>query len=368
MSPSDYFTLLKISELKVWGMPLWLSILVIVICLFISAIFSASENAFSNCNKYHFKVLAEEGKFLPKLILRLIEKFDNTLITILISNNIVQTLMSFLSAMIFYNICNYYMLGDGVEAFLSTVVMAFLIYVISDTVPKILSKEFPNKLAYVLVLPVYSMYIILYPIILVFKFILFLVHKIFRIKDENILTKEEFIDIADEAVVEEENKENSEELFEDNELKILKRAFYFDSIHVSEVLTPREKIFALDINGLTTEKLNKIILETTYSRIPVYDEDLDHIVGILVIKNYFKEYSKDKHLDIRSILTKPLFVNKNQKVDDIFKAFNKEKKHIAIVLENEKVIGMITMEDVLEELVGEINEKRVNLIKGASRK
>ena len=120
MSPSDYFTLLEFSELKVWGMPLWLSILVIVICLFISAIFSASENAFSNCNKYHFKVLAEEGKFLPKLILRLIEKFDNTLITILISNNIVQTLMSFLSAMIFYNICNYYMLGDGVEAFLST--------------------------------------------------------------------------------------------------------------------------------------------------------------------------------------------------------------------------------------------------------
>lgn len=370
MSPSDFLVFTESSELTVSGMPLWAAWLVIVICLLISGIFSASENAFSNCNKYHFKVLAEEGKFLPKIILKLIEKFDNTLITILISNNIVQTFMSFLSAMIFYNLCNYYNLGDGLEAFLSTVVMAFLIYIVSDTVPKIISKEFPNRTAYVLAIPVYLMYIILYPVSLIFRFILFLVHKIFKIKDENILTKEEFIDIADEAVSEIENDEGEEkeELFEDNELKILNRAFLFDSISVKDVLTPRSKIFAIDINNLTFDKLNKTILETTYSRIPVYEGSIDNIIGILVIKNYFKEYSKDPHLSIRSVLSKPLYVNENEKVDDIFKAFNKEKMHIAIVKKDDKVIGMITMEDILEELVGEISEKRVNILKGTYKK
>ena len=344
--------------------------IIIVICLLISALFSASENAFSNCNKYHFKVLADEGKVTAKIIVKLVEKFDNTLITILVGNNIMQTFMSYLSAMIFYNICNANGLA-GLEALISTVVMAILVYVVSDTVPKIISKEIPNKLVYVLAYPVFIIGIILSPISIFFKLILKAVHKLFKIKEENILTKEDFILQADEAVVEDENEddeEKEEELFEPNELQLLNRAFYFDSIYVNEVLTPREKILAVDINGLTYEKLNKIILDTTFSRIPVYDGTIDNIIGILTVKNYFKEYTKDPHLEIRGVLSKPLFVDYSAKVDDIFRSFNKEKKHIAIVKKDGKVVGMITMEDVLEELVGEINEKKTNILKEASKK
>ena len=374
MSPSDLSILTSTTEplTTVWGMPDYVCWIIIAICLLISGIFSASENSFSNCNKYHFKVLADEGKLTAKIIVRLVEKFDNTLVTVLVGNNIVQTFMTYLSAMLFYNLCINYGLGSGVEAILSTVVMALLIYIISDTVPKIISKQIPNKLVYVLAYPIFIIGVILSPISLIFKLILKAVHKIFKIKEENILTKDDFILQADEAVIEDENAEEDEEkedeFFEPNELQLLNRAFYFDSIYVKEVLTPREKIFAVDINGLTCEKLNKIILDTTFSRIPVYDEEIDDIIGILTVKNYFKEYSKDPHLEIRSVLSKPLFVDYGAKVDDIFRSFNREKKHIAIVKDGDKVVGMITMEDVLEELVGEINEKKTNILKEATRK
>lgn len=356
----------------IWGMPDYVCWIIIAVCLLISGVFSASENSFSNCNKYHFKVLADEGKLTAKIIVRLVEKFDNTLVTVLVGNNIVQTFMTYLSAMLFYNLCLYYGLGSGVEAVLSTVVMALLIYIVSDTVPKIISKQIPNKLVYVLAYPIFIIGIILSPISWIFKLILKAVHKIFNIKEDNLLTKDDFILQADEAVSEdeniEENKEKEDEFFEPNELQLLNRAFYFDSIYVKEVLTPRGKIFALDINGLTCDKLNKIILNTTFSRIPLYDGDIDHIIGILTVKNYFKEYTSDPHIDIRSVLSKPLFVDYEAKVDEIFRSFNHEKKHIAIVKDGEKVVGMITMEDVLEELVGEINEKKTNILKEASRK
>lgn len=368
MSPSDCFTILVDSPEyhTVYGMPSWVCYIIIAVLLLVSGIFSASENAFSNCNKYHFKVLADEGHLTAKIILKLVEKFDNTLVTILVGNNIVQTLMSFLSAMLFYNLVQIYDLGSGVDAILSTIVMGFLVYIVSDTVPKIISKEIPNKLCYVLAYPVYFIYIILFPIRIIFQGILTLVHKIFKIKDDNILTKEDFIISADEAINEEtidENEEEQKELFEPNELKILNRAFVFDSINALDVLTPKDKIFALDINKINIDSLNNCILNTTFSRIPIYDETIDNIVGILNVKTYFKEYSEDKHLDIRSVLTKPIFIKKDEKVDDIFKEFNKEKTHIAIVVEDSHVIGMITMEDILEELVGEINESQINALK-----
>ena len=181
-------------------MPDYVCWIIIAVCLLISGVFSASENSFSNCNKYHFKVLADEGKLTAKIIVRLVEKFDNTLVTVLVGNNIVQTFMTYLSAMLFYNLCVYYGLGSGVEAVLSTVVMALLIYIVSDTVPKIISKQIPNKLVYVLAYPIFIIGIILSPISWIFKLILKAVHKIFNIKEDNLLTKDDFILQADEAV------------------------------------------------------------------------------------------------------------------------------------------------------------------------
>ena len=340
--------------LGAFGMPFWASWLVIVILLLVSGLFSASENAFSNCNKYHFKVLADEGKITPKIIVRLTDKFESTLVSVLVGNNIVQTLISTISAILFYNICQANNWGESIEVILSTVVVAFAVYVISDTCPKILSKAIPNKMVYILAWPDFIFSIILYPVILIFKGILTLVHKMFKIKEDNILTKEDFIEKADEAVTDENINQEEEQLFKPEEMKIFDRAFIFDQIKVEQVLTPKEKIVSFDINQLTNKVLNSLIMSSKFSRFPIYDEDKDNIIGILSVNTYFKEYNEDPHLDIRSILLEPLFFNKDAKVKEIFEKLNEEKVHIGLVRDEQgKLVGMVTMEDILEELIGE---------------
>ena len=340
--------------LGAFGMPFWASWLVIVILLLVSGLFSASENAFSNCNKYHFKVLADEGKITPKIIVRLTDKFESTLVSVLVGNNIVQTLISTISAILFYNICQVNNWGESIEVILSTVVVAFAVYVISDTCPKILSKAIPNKMVYILAWPDFIFSIILFPVILIFKGILTLVHKMFKIKEDNILTKEDFIEKADEAVTDENINQEEEQLFKPEEMKIFDRAFIFDQIKVEQVLTPKEKIVSFDINQLTNKVLNSLIMSSKFSRFPIYDEDKDNIIGILSVNTYFKEYNEDPHLDIRSILLEPLFFDKDAKVKEIFEKLNEEKVHIGLVRDEQgKLVGMVTMEDILEELIGE---------------
>lgn len=340
--------------LGAFGMPFWASWLVIAILLLVSGLFSASENAFSNCNKYHFKVLADEGKITPKIIVRLTDKFESTLVSVLVGNNIVQTLISTISAILFYNICQANNWGESIEVILSTVVVAFAVYVISDTCPKILSKAIPNKMVYILAWPDFIFSIILFPVILIFKGILTLVHKMFKIKDDNILTKEDFIEKADEAVTDENINQEEEQLFKPEEMKIFDRAFIFDQIKVEQVLTPKEKIVSFDINQLTNKVLNSLIMSSKFSRFPIYDEDKDNIIGILSVNTYFKEYNEDPHLDIRSILLEPLFFDKDAKVKEIFEKLNEEKVHVGLVRDEQgKLVGMVTMEDILEELIGE---------------
>lgn len=338
----------------VFGLPDVAVWIIIAILLLVSGLFSASENAFSNCNKYHFKVLADEGKKTAKIIVKLTEKFEDTLVSVLVGNNIVQTVMSFMSAVLFYNLCRANGWGESVEAILSTVVMATLVYVVSDTVPKILSKAIPNRMVYILAWPDYILSLILYPIIIIFRGLLKLVHKLFKIKDEPLLTKEDFIEKADEAVSLENVNNEEEQLFEENEIKIIKNAFVFDRIKVSEVLTPKDKIVSLSSDQLNIKALNEFIMNSIYSRFPVYEDDKDNIIGILSVNTYFKEFALDPHLDIRSIILKPVFVNENQSVQEIFDELNKEKVHIGIVKDdNDNMVGMITMEDILDELVGE---------------
>ena len=352
----------------VWGMPTFICWIVIVILLFVSGMFSAGENAYSNCNKYHFKAQANKGKITSKIICRLVDKFDDTLITILVSNNIVQTIMSFLSAMLFYNLCQKYGLGSGVEAILSTLVMSFLIYIVSDTAPKILSKEFPNRMAILLAYPVSFMMVILYPIDKLFKLILVAIHKIFKVQDENLLSKDDLIAQAKVAVneetVDEDDEDNEgEKLFENEEEELLSNVFDFDTLRVKDVYTPKEKVLSIDIENLTINELNEKIVESPYSRIPVYEGNKDEIIGILVFKSYFEKYARDTHLDIKSVLEEVVKVHLNDRIDEVLERLNKEKVHLGIVVdENDKMVGVVSMEDILEELVDDIDEKNPNNI------
>ncbi len=352
----------------VWGLPSWVCWLIICILLLVSGMFSACENAFSNCNKYHFKAKASKGDLTSKIITKLIDKFDNTLVAVLVGNNIVQTFMSFLSALLFYNLCKQFGLSDGVESILATVVMAGLVYVVSDTCPKILSKAIPNRMAYILAWPIYILSFILYPVIAIFRGVLYLAHKMLHVNEESLLSKEDLLHSVDQAINDEEEtneNEEDEKLFEADEKELVNNVFDFDKRKIKDVYTPIDKVFAINIDDLTVEKLNKIIVTTNYTRMPIYENDVTNIVGILVLKTYFEEFAKDPHLDIRSILDQPVYVNIDTYLDDAFDHMNDEKMHLGIVIDggSNKMIGIVTMEDILEELIDDIDEKPAQSLK-----
>lgn len=359
----SFSTFLNESQaITVLGMPDYVIWILIAIMLIISGLFSASENAYTNCNKYHFQTLADKGNFTAKIIVKLINKFDSTLVNVLIGNNIVQTLMSYFSATLFLNMSIAYGWADGVEAILSTVVMAFLVYVISDTCPKILSKAIPNKMAIILAYPVLITSYILLPISWIFKGILFIVHKLFKIKDTPLLSRDDLIHSASLAINDEKedegetDDEDEEKLFENDEKDLLNNVFNFDELKVKDVYTKKEKVFSINIQGLTVSKLNEILVDVKYSRIPIYEGNKENIIGILVLKTYFEEYIKDKHLDIRSILEDIVKIDINMNIDDAFNELNKEKVHLGIVYNNLEMVGIISMEDILEELIDDIDE------------
>ena len=362
MSPCNNIVLVE----KIFpSLPIYGAWIIIIVLLFICGLFCASENAFSSSNKYHFRVLSERGSKINRAAEYLIDNFDDTLITVLIGNNAMQFIMSYLITDIFLELSGFdNNWPTGSYSIIATIVMTLLIYVFTDSLFKIISKAIPNKLTYFLCYFNWFFYILLFPIVKLFKVFIYLIHKAFKIKEKNILTREDFIVEADKAINEDNeiiNEGKEEELLEPDEINILNKAFYFDMIKVSQVLTPSDKIISIDINGLTTKKLNKIILSTQYSRLPVYEKDKNNIIGVLTIKNYFKEYMKDNHVDIRGTLNKPLFIEDNLKIDDIFELFNREKTHIGFILDsNKKLIGMVTMDDILEELVGDIDEKKIN--------
>ena len=358
---SPYFSLIKLTSVEL-NIPVYWNIIILILLLFICGIFAGSENIFSNCNKYYFKVEANKKSKIGRVVNFLINHFDETLIDVLIVNNAIQYVMSFLMSNIIMDL--FPTLQEGTDSLVSTLILSFLIYIFTDSLFKILGSHLPNKLAKAFGYIVFFFYIILFPLIMIFKGILILVRKIFKIKDKNLFTKEDFIIEADKAINDDNISEEKEELLEDEELSILNNAFNFDTISVSQVLKKRDEIFALDINNLTIDKLNQIILENNYSRIPIYDEKIDNIIGILTVRTYFKEYMADKHLNIVGCLTKPLYFEESTKVDEIFEEFNKTKNHLGFVVDkNKNLVGMVTMDDILEELVGDIDEIKINKLK-----
>jgi CBS domain containing-hemolysin-like protein len=198
---------------------------------------------------------------------------------------------------------------------------------------------------------------LLWPISIVFYGLNKLLSHIFKMKEEDKVTEEDLSNAVES--IEEEGKLDADES------EIIHSAIDFDSTFVNEVLTPRERIYGIDIASLTHEKLHEIILHSSYSRIPVYINNIDNIIGVLFVRSYLKKYLENPDISIQETLTPPYFVSPKVKLDDILEGFKKHSTHMAFVRDASKhLIGMVTMEDVLEELVGETDEKTINALGG----
>ena len=326
-----------------------LSWLIIGVCVLAHFFFSAGETALACANRFKMQVEADEGKKSARLVLHVCEKYDRALITVLIGSNIVAIVASAISTILFYHMLSNSGLLDETISLISSIIISLLIYIIGDALPKTIARSITDTISKLFVYPVYWLMLILFPITWVFEKLTKLIEHVFRVKEETAFDEEDF-----ENVVE---KISDEGVLEEEQSDIIQSALDFADTNVKEVLTPRDKIYALDINDLNRETLHKIILETNYSRIPVYDEKLDDMIGILHIKTYLSAYLKNPNVSIRRKLQKPYFVSSNIMIDDLFNGFKKHHTHIALVRDkNRKIIGMVTMDDVLEELVSDISE------------
>jgi CBS domain containing-hemolysin-like protein len=321
-------------------------IVFIVVLLIITGWFSGCETAISSCNQFKLRVKANDGHKTAKYAIKFIDKFDKSVISVLIGYNIASTIMSTLATIMFA-----VFLPSELVNLVSTVTIAVLCYVFSDTLPKIIARAAPDTYVRVSVYPMIFFYYLFWPLTQFFYLISKLVKKVFKVKEDVTFTEEDFSNTV----------ESFEEtgVLEEDESDVIQNALDFDDITVKECFTPLDKMTCICIDGLTNVQLNKLLLDSKFSRIPIYSENIDNIIGILNVKQYFNEYMEDKHVSVPSILSEPYFISPNTMIDDLFEGFKKHRTHLAIVKQNEKVLGMITMDDVLEELVGEMTSTKL---------
>ena len=329
--------------------PSYIGIPLLVLFIVMIAFYSSTETAFACLNKYKFKVEAEDGNKTAKLVLRLYDHFDTTLISVLIGNNVFAILLSFVSTFMFMNWFQN-LLDDYWISLIASIAMAILTFLFGDTIPKLIAKNNPDRLVRFNVYPLVVFVALFYPLSLIFRGLSFLVKKIFRLDKAIEVTEEDLTSAIEDA--------EEAGLIEENESDLLQATLEFDDTTVKEVLTPKKRMQMIDLEGLTTEQLLNTISQSKYSRLPLYWRNKDHVVGVLMVKNYLSAYlSNPKTTNYMAHVQKPYFVTPSVKIDNLLEGFRKNHTHIAIVRSKDgKLIGMVTLEDVLEELVGGMQE------------
>ncbi len=324
-------------------------LVIIILCIVGSAYFSATETAFNTFNRIRMKNMAEKGDKNAELVLKLAEDYDTLISTILIGNNIVNILASSLATVFFAKIIT----SGDLSVTVSTVVMTLLVLIFGEIIPKTLAKQFPEKFslfsAHIVNLLVY----ILFPISILFRGMQKLLAKVFKQEEDKGMTEEELISIIEEA---EEGGGIDEE-----ESTLIKSAIEFNELEVSEIFTPRIDITAVP-NNVTKEELAKVFSESGYSRVPVYEGDLDNIVGIIYYKDFFTLSFKSS-TPISEIIKPVMYVTKTQKISDLLKDLQEKQLHMAVISdEYGSTAGIVTLEDILEEIVGEIWDEHDEII------
>lgn len=282
--------------------------IIIAICLIMSAYFSATETAFLSLNRIRMKNMADKGNKRAALVLELEEKYDNLLSTILIGNNIVNILSSSLATILFVK-----MLGDAKGASVSTIVTTVLVLIFGEISPKSIAKESPDKFA-LFSAPIIAVLVkILTPVNFVFAQWKKLLSHIFKSEEEPGITEEELLTIVDEA-------QAGGGIGEDERV-LIRSAIEFDELEAVDIYTPRIDIVGIPVD-MPKDEIAKIFADTGYSRLPVYEENIDQIIGILYQKDFYNFiYRSD--VTIRDSVRPVIFTPKNKKIDDLCGNFSR---------------------------------------------
>ncbi len=262
----------------------------------------------------------------------------------MIGNNIVNVAASVLFTNLFLKTT----LPEGVASLVASIVVTIVVYFLGETLPKQIAAKIPNKIAAIVAYPLVFFYFLFWPLMMVFKGLDVLISKIFKTKKNPNFTEEDLVSVI------EQNEDAG--LLEKNESEIIQNSIDWGDMKVKEVLTSRGKMFAIDTKGLTTEKLVQKICDTSFSRIPLYYGKKDNIIGILIVKAFLAAYINNKNVNYLNFVDKPYVISPRTCLNDLADGFRTHKTQLAIVKQKDELLGLVTMEDLLEELVGDIDE------------
>lgn len=317
-------------------------ILAMIVCVILSAYFSATETAFSSLNRTRLKALSEKGNKKADLALSLEEKYDKLISTILIGNNIVNIALASIGTVVFVQV----MRGDqDAGAALSTAVVTVVVLIFGEITPKSIAKDNPEKFAMFSAPFLRILMVVLTPINFLFSLWKKLISKIFKVSEETKMSQEELL-----LLVEEVQQEGS---IDESEGELLKNAIEFRDQVAEDILTHRTDLEAVSVDTDKAE-VARVFTQSRFSRLLVYEENIDNIVGVLNIKDFYMN-SGITEKPLQEIMTPPIFIHQSEKIRDLLNQLRAAKTHIAVVVdEYGGTLGIVTMEDILEELVGEI--------------
>ena len=321
-------------------LPLLIALIVLII---FSAFFSATETAYTSLNVIKAKSLAQKNPKYKK-VLNLYDKFDKLISTILIGNNIVNITATSISMLFFAKIVT-----GGIDySIVSTAVMTVAVLIFGEITPKYIAKAYPEKFALLFYPLINLFYYVLYPLNVIFGGFKSFIGWLFRIEHDDTITDEELLTIVNEA--------EEDGTLKEEESNLIKSAIEFDDLEVKDILVPRINMVAIP-DDLEPSAIKKVIDTERYSRLPVYKDNIDSIVGIIHSKDFYTSYKK-KDFELKNIMQEVVFVVENTKISALLKQLQKNKLHMAIVLdEYGGTLGIVTVEDIIEELVGEIYDE-----------
>lgn len=339
---TNTFSIYERGKVFMDGHSLGYSIALIVVLLIFSAYFSATETAFTSINRIRLKNQASDGDKRSKKVLELEQKYDVLLSTILVGNNLVNIGMTAVATVLFVKLYGEY------GSVISTVVITIVVLTFGEISPKSLAKENPEKFAKFSAPFISVLIVILTPVNWLFAQWKKLLSKIFKASAVRTITGDELLTIVEEA--------ETEGSIEAGQSELIQNAIEFDQLEAWDVLTPRVDIKAIEL-GSTKKDVAKLFLETGFSRLPVYEDDLDKMLGVLNQKDFHNFIAGSKKT-ISDYVKPVLYVAGSMKAADLLKKLQMSKCQIAIIVdEYGGTAGLVTMEDIIEELVGEIYDE-----------
>ncbi|MDR2028701.1 MAG: hemolysin family protein [Treponema sp.] len=313
-----------------------ISLGVLLLC---SAFFSSGETAFSSLNRIKLKNLADQGNKRALLALKITENYDKLLSTVLVGNNIVNIASSALATVLFVG------LFGSLGISISTLTMTLLVLLFGEISPKTLAKEAPERVAMLFAPLLRFFIIILSPVNYLFSLWKRGILRLFRIKQDRSVTEAELLTFVEEV--------RQEGGINEQEEKMIRRTIAFDDLTANDVFTPRVDVAAVSLAD-TGQEIGRKFFETGYSRLPVYRESIDNILGVILFKDFhYGVINQGRSLE--SIIKPAVFVTKSMKISKLLKTLQERKSHLAVLVDEfGGTVGIITIEDIVEELVGEI--------------